>query len=84
MKKKQKKRVKVTLVVWYDAVAETGWITDTEAKTSCKLDKCVSIGYLVDKNQERILLACTKSDNQYNALINIPNAWIETIKEYNL
>ena len=84
MMKKPSKKIKVTLVIWYDAVAENGWITGEEAKTNCKLDKCVSIGHLVDRNEERILLACTKSENEYNALINIPNTWIDTIKEYNL
>tara|TARA_R110002012_G_scaffold138888_5_gene295816 strand:- start:6410 stop:6661 length:252 start_codon:yes stop_codon:yes gene_type:complete len=82
--KKPSKKNKVTLVIWYDAVAENGWITKEDAKKNCKLDKCVSIGHLVDRNEERILLACTKSENEYNALINIPNTWIDTIKEYNL
>jgi len=84
MMSRKKHKTKITLVVWYDAVAENGWITKEDAKANCKLDKCVSIGHLVDQNEERILIACTKSDNEYNAMINIPNAWIDTIKEYNL
>tara|TARA_R100000742_G_C4246774_1_gene65578 strand:- start:203 stop:421 length:219 start_codon:yes stop_codon:yes gene_type:complete len=70
------------LVVWYDAVAETGWTKLEEAKTECKLSECVTIGHLVDRNQERILIACTKSENEYNAMINIPNAWVKEMKEY--
>ena len=82
--RKKKEKTKITLVVWYDAVAESGWTSQQDAKVNCKLDKCVSVGHLVDQNNERILLACTKSENEYNAMINIPNAWIDTIKEYNL
>ena len=82
--RKKKAKTKVTLIIWYDAVAETGWIGTEEAKRTCKLAECVSIGHVVDRNKERILLACTKSDDEYNAMINIPNAWIKQIKEYQL
>ena len=83
-KKKTPKRAKtkVTMVIWYDAVAETGWTTQTDAMKQCKLSECVSIGHLVDVNKERILIACTKSENEYNAMINIPNAWVKETKEY--
>ena len=82
--RKKKPKIKITLVVWYDAVAETGWVNKEDAAKNSKLDRCVSVGFLVDKNSERILLACTNSGNEYNAMINIPNTWIETIQEYNL
>jgi hypothetical protein len=81
---RSKTKIPISLVIWYDAVAENGWTTKEDAAQNCKLDRCVSVGHVVDKNKERILLACTKSENEYNAMINIPNAWIETIKEYNL
>ncbi len=81
-KKYRSKKTKITLVVWYDAVAETGWTTEEDAMSSCKLAECVSVGHLVDQNDERMLIACTKSENEYNAMINIPNAWIKVIKEY--
>jgi hypothetical protein len=84
MMRKPKQKIKITLVIWYDAVAENGWTSQEDARKNCKLDKCISVGHLVDQNKERILLACTKSDDEYNAMINIPNAWIEAIKEYNL
>jgi len=75
-------KTKVTMVIWYDAVAETGWMTNETAKRECKLSECVSIGHLVDVNKDRILIACTKSENEYNAMINIPNAWVKETKDY--
>jgi len=84
LKKNKKKKIDITLIVWYDAVAETGWTSKEDAKKTCQLAECVSVGHIVDKNKDRILLACTKSEDEYNAMINIPNAWIKEIKEYHL
>jgi len=84
LKRNKKNKTNITLVVWYDAVAETGWTSREDAMSSCKLSECVSVGHLVDKNDERVLIACTKSENEYNAMINIPNAWIKVIKEYTI
>ena len=45
MMRRKKEKTKITLVVWYDAVAENGWTTQEDAKLNCKLDKCVSVGH---------------------------------------
>ncbi len=64
-----------------DAVAETGWIKLEDAKRECQLSECVTIGYLIDRNKDRLLIACTKSENEYNAMINIPTAWVKETRD---
>jgi|TARA_R110001599_G_scaffold87607_5_gene233488 hypothetical protein len=83
LKKKTKKteKIKIILVVWMDAVAETGWIKLEDAKRECQLSECVTIGYLIDRNKDRLLIACTKSENEYNAMINIPTAWVKETRD---
>jgi|TARA_R110000824_G_scaffold144235_1_gene312083 hypothetical protein len=83
LKKKNKKteKIKIILVVWMDAVAETGWIKLEDAKRECQLSECVTIGYLIDRNKDRLLIACTKSENEYNAMINIPTAWVKETRD---
>ena len=82
--RKNQAKLPISVVYWYDAVAETGWVNREEAKKDCRLSLCVSVGHVVDRNDERILIACTKSENEYNAMINIPNAWVREVKEYTL
>ena len=83
LKKKTKKteKIKIILVVWMDAVAETGSIKLEDAKRECQLSECVTIGYLIDRNKDRLLIACTKSENEYNAMINIPTAWVKETRD---
>ena len=56
--RKKKAKTKVTLIIWYDAVAETGWIGTEEAKRTCKLAECVSIGHVVDRNNFMFYFNC--------------------------
>ena len=80
-KTKKTEKIKIILVVWMDAVAGTGWIKLEDAKRDCQLSECVTIGYLIDRNKDRLLIACTKSENEYNAMINIPTAWVKETRD---
>ncbi len=79
-----KKKSRVVRVIWHDAVAETGWISTEEAGKVCRIDRCTSIGYLVHQDPVRLVLACTKSEDEYNAIINIPINCILDVEEFSL
>jgi hypothetical protein len=67
---------------WEDAVAEADWGEVTEAG----LFKCKTLGFVVAENDKAICVAAVVSeeDNQCNAKIHIPKAWITVEKRLNM
>jgi hypothetical protein len=67
---------------WEDAVATADWEEVTEAA----LFKCKTLGFVVSENDKAICVAAVVSeeDNQSNAKIHIPKAWITFEKRLNV
>mgnify|MGYP001170566052 FL=1 len=67
---------------WEDAVAAADWEEVTEAA----LFKCKTLGFVVSENDKAICVAAVVSeeDNQSNAKIHIPKAWITFEKRLNV
>jgi hypothetical protein len=74
--------VKVVLVTWKDAVADSGW-QSVEAEPV--LHDIMTIGYLHHENDELICLAGSWGENEgsieTNNRITIPKGWIISRKE---
>lgn len=75
------KLLPVVEVWWRDAEAgEAGWQTDDEAKgRKCPLVR--SVGMLLEKTDQTLLLIVAHSDDQNNGRFRIPTSWIERILE---
>ena len=76
--------LQLVLVVWNDAVEmESGWhnIEDIRKHT---IAKCKTVGWLVDKNDERIVIASTMegpSDSLSGGSVHsIPTDWCQSIQ----
>ena len=67
---------KIVHVEWIDAVADSGW----EDKVKAQIDKCVTVGFLIDETDEAICIASTLSIDHNNARMHIPKAWIKNRK----
>lgn len=74
---------KITLVVWDDAVASTGWKPHNEAEQP---QRCTSVGLLVSESDDALILAGSWGPNdndviETNNRISIPLGWIVERKE---
>jgi len=67
---------KIVQVEWIDAVADSGW----EDKVKAQIDKCITVGFLIDETDEAICIASTVSIDHNNARMHIPKAWIKNRK----
>ena len=75
-KKDQKKLIKV---FWKDAESDPSWMELNDIlKWGRKSCECVSYGLLIDKNEENIVLASTKSDD-FSDLKKIPIGMVSKI-----
>lgn len=72
--------VKLIYVEWYDATAVSDWVQDDDDQI--QVDLCQSVGFLVKENDQFISLAAAKSEDKYNAIINIPKPWVERREEF--
>lgn len=63
-------------IEWIDAVADSGW----EDKVKAQIDRCVTVGFLIDETDEAICIASTLSVDHNNARMHIPKAWIKNRK----
>mgnify|MGYP001592773627 CR=1 FL=1 len=75
-------KFKCIYLEWEDAVAAADWEEVTEAA----LFKCKTLGFVVSENDKAICVAAVVSeeDNQSNAKIHIPKAWITLEKRLNI
>lgn len=64
---------KLVHVEWVDAVGSVGW----EDNTTALVDKCVTVGYIVNETKDAVCIASTVSRKSNNARMHIPKAWIK-------
>lgn len=68
-------------VHWKDASTRSGWDTIEEYFTHGPAE-CVSVGYIIDKDENHILITQTQSvDGQSNSALSIPSPWVLDIVE---
>ena len=75
---------KLVLITWRDAIEmEAGW-HDMQTITKQKTATCKTVGWLVDKNDERIVIASTiegPSDSLSGGSVHsIPTDWCQSIQ----
>jgi len=75
-------KFKCIYLEWEDAVAAADWEEVTEAA----LFKCKTLGFVVSENDKAICVTdvVSEEDNQSNAKIHIPKAWITLEKRLNI
>ena len=73
--------LKILYVEWVDAAAGNGW---EKVERLDDIHKCISIGFLVKETKESIVLAAAVSEDEANATIAIPKAWIKRKKRVKL
>ena len=78
---KQKFKYKPCMVEWSDANSLSGWHRENMEHD---LAPCVTMGFLINKNKERILLAMnldTQDPKDYavGMLMAIPSGWVEKV-----
>lgn len=67
-------------VHWQDASTRSCWGAFEEYLEHAPVN-CVSVGYLLKRDKEHILLAQTQSDDhQCNSAIAIPSKWLKSIR----
>jgi len=76
------KKFECIYLEWNDAVDEAEWAEVEEAE----LFKCKTLGFVVAENEIAICVAAvvSEADNQSNAKIHIPKAWITLEKRIKL
>lgn len=71
------------LVIWIDAVSHDGWRPISEGK-ELSAAVCTSCGFLIHENATAITLALSIGEDEFNAAMTIPKAWISFRREINL
>ena len=71
------KKVEIT---WSDTSASTGWY-HRESLATQKCVVCKSIGYLVHKDKERVVLSGMMGDEEFNSIQYIPKGCIKEIRQ---
>lgn len=76
------KKYRMVLVEWRDAIVRAGWEHTDEALSETDEMACTTIGYLIEKTKEHIVVAGTLSDDgaQLNGRITIPMVWVVKIQ----
>jgi len=72
-----KKYYPLVMVEWKDARMDNGWQTGGQA-AAAPLASCVSVGLLITKNKDRIVLAsgmCLFPNQEITDTLTIPNTW---------
>lgn len=64
----------IVYLEWIDAVAGVGW---DEIKTKHTVCHCKAIGFLIEETDKELTIAATISEDQCNARMTIPKAWIK-------
>lgn len=72
-------------VIWHDAtdvVTDNAWVTKEEAIAAAQEDKAeaISVGFLVSKNTDYIILAHTIMDDCFSGISKVPTKWVKSIK----
>jgi len=72
--------MKKVLIKWEDTAATVGWYS-REAVISRKCVFCESVGYLVHKDRDKVILSGMMADGEFNSLQYIPRGCIKEIKD---
>ena len=64
----------IQYVQWADATAVGSWVSEDDETVT--VDICETIGYLVKETNDFISIAATRSEDKFNAIMNIPKPWI--------
>ena len=76
----RKKKIRLVHVTWVDSSSSRGWRSLEDFKQEEML-VCESIGWLLDRNRERILIAGTRCDNDdWAERHTIPMACVKKIR----
>lgn len=80
-KEKEVEHLQITVVVWKDSITFNGWCSEEDAK-NLELPKVTTIGFLVNKTDDCIILAqSTSNKTDFLNLISIP---LTSIDHYEL
>lgn len=69
--------VKPVLVEWIDSIGVSGWHHVHEKSNM----NCVSVGHLIKKDTDRIIICLNKNDQQHGELMEIPKVAIKKIRK---
>jgi hypothetical protein len=70
---------KIYKVTWEDATCYSGWTCPNSIDYD--LVQCETVGYLLSKNKEKIVLSMTKGIESVAEVMVIPTKWCKEIKE---
>ena len=74
--------MKLIKVYWIDAASDSDWTEiDKAKKWGRKEEKCVSVGWLIEKNKTNIVIASSKGGKDYGDKIKIPVNSVNKIEE---
>ena len=68
------------IVKWEDTSSVVGWHSMDTIKSQ-KCASCESIGYLIHKAKDRVVLSGMVGDNEYNSIQYIPRGCVKEIKK---
>lgn len=74
------KDVKPVLVEWIDSAVTGGW-NSKEAYKNPSDYSCVTVGILLNKTKDRIIIALNQSAHQYGEIIEIPLVAVKRIRK---
>ena len=69
----------IVQILWHDACTTYGWEAHDEVDLNEEL--CTTIGFLIARGPETIVIASSIDDTNNNSRIKIPVGMIKTIKE---
>ncbi len=72
----------VVQIVWHDASTTYGWEAHDEVDVGEEL--CTTIGFLIARGPETIVVASSIDDTNNNSRIKIPVGMVKTINEVNI
>lgn len=67
---------KLLLVRWMDATMEGGWVDIADAKADVTGAEAMSIGFMVDENEDWLKIAQTITEGSVGNQVTIPKPWI--------
>lgn len=74
------RKYKFVEVTWEDAVTYSGWKTE-EALNEMVPDICVTTGWLLRRTDKHLIMAHTRSEEEFTGVVIIPAKWIVKVKK---
>jgi len=75
----ERRKYPLVLVEWLDASARAGWTDLADAK-DCPLAPCMSVGFLIHKDKDRLVVVATVGTYAMGDRIAIPKPWVTKIE----